>query len=50
MNKISIGGKVPQFNLPATGDQTIKLSNCQSLRGRILFCIFIQKTVRLVAH
>ena len=40
MSKISIGKKVPQFSIPATGDQTIKLSE---LRGKNIVLYFYPK-------
>lgn len=40
MSKISIGKKVPQFSLPATGNQTIKLSN---LKGKNIVIYFYPK-------
>jgi len=40
MSKVSIGKKVPQFNLPATGDQTIKLSE---LKGKNIVLYFYPK-------
>ena len=40
MSKVSIGKKVPQFSLPATGDQTIKLS---TLKGKNLVLYFYPK-------
>jgi thioredoxin-dependent peroxiredoxin len=40
MSKVSIGKKVPQFSLPATGDQTIKLSE---LKGKNIVLYFYPK-------
>ncbi|MGB1800025.1 MAG: thioredoxin-dependent thiol peroxidase [Gammaproteobacteria bacterium] len=40
MSKVSIGKKVPQFSLPATGDQTIKLSE---LKGKNIVIYFYPK-------
>jgi peroxiredoxin Q/BCP len=40
MSKVSIGKKVPQFSLPATGDQTIKLS---VLKGKNVVIYFYPK-------
>ena len=40
MSKVSIGKKVPQFNLPATGNQTIKLSG---LKGKNIVIYFYPK-------
>jgi thioredoxin-dependent peroxiredoxin len=40
MSKVSIGKKVPQFTLPATGDQTIKLSE---LKGKNIVLYFYPK-------
>ncbi len=40
MSKISIGKKVPLFKLPATGDQTIKLSD---LKGKNIVLYFYPK-------
>lgn len=40
MSKVSIGKKVPQFNIPATGDQTIKLSE---LKGKNIVLYFYPK-------
>ena len=40
MSKVSIGKKVPQFSLPATGDQTIKLSE---LKGKNIILYFYPK-------
>ena len=40
MSKVSIGKKVPQFSLPATGNQTIKLSG---LKGRNIVLYFYPK-------
>ena len=40
MSKVSIGKKVPAFSLPATGDQTIKLS---ALKGKNIVLYFYPK-------
>ena len=40
MSKVSIGKKVPQFSLPATSNQTIKLSG---LKGRNIVLYFYPK-------
>lgn len=40
MSKVSIGKKVPQFSLPATGDQTIELSE---LKGKNIVIYFYPK-------
>ena len=40
MSKVSIGKKVPAFTLPATGDQTIKLS---ALKGKNIVLYFYPK-------
>jgi len=40
MSKVSIGKKVPQFSLPATGDQTFKLSE---LKGKNIVLYFYPK-------
>lgn len=40
MSKVSIGKKVPQFSIPATGDQTIKLSE---LKGKNIVLYFYPK-------
>ena len=40
MSKVSIGKKVPQFSLPATGNQTIKLSE---LKGKNIVIYFYPK-------
>ena len=40
MSKVSIGKKVPSFSLPATGDQTIKLSE---LKGKNIVLYFYPK-------
>ena len=40
MSKISVGKKVPQFKLPATGDQTIKLSD---FKGKNVVLYFYPK-------
>ena len=40
MSKVSIGKKVPAFSLPATGDQTIKLSG---LKGKNIVLYFYPK-------
>ena len=40
MSKVSIGKKVPAFSLPATGDQTIKLSE---LKGKNIVIYFYPK-------
>lgn len=40
MSKVSVGKKVPDFNLPATGDQKIKLS---SLKGKNVVLYFYPK-------
>jgi peroxiredoxin Q/BCP len=40
MSKVSIGKKVPAFSLPATGDQTIKLS---TLKGKNIVLYFYPK-------
>ncbi len=40
MSKVSIGKKVPQFSLPATGEQTIKLSE---LKGKNIVLYFYPK-------
>ncbi len=40
MSKVSIGKKVPQFSLPATGGQTIKLSE---LKGKNIVLYFYPK-------
>jgi thioredoxin-dependent peroxiredoxin len=40
MSKVSIGKKVPQFSLPATGNQTIKLSD---LKGKNIVIYFYPK-------
>ncbi len=40
MSKVSIGKKAPQFSLPATGDQTIKLSE---LKGKNIVLYFYPK-------
>jgi len=40
MSKVSIGKKVPQFSLPATSDQTIKLSE---LKGKNIVIYFYPK-------
>ena len=40
MSKVSIGKKVPAFTLPATGDQTIKLS---ALKGKNIILYFYPK-------
>lgn len=40
MSKVSLGKKVPQFSLPATGNQTIKLSE---LKGKNIVLYFYPK-------
>jgi peroxiredoxin Q/BCP len=40
MSKVSVGNKVPQFKLPATGDQTIKLSD---FKGKNVVLYFYPK-------
>lgn len=40
MSKVSIGKKVPQFSAPATGEQTIKLSD---LKGKNIVIYFYPK-------
>ncbi|GJM05653.1 MAG: peroxiredoxin [marine bacterium B5-7] len=40
MSKVSIGKKIPAFTLPATGDQTIKLS---ALKGKNIVLYFYPK-------
>ena len=40
MSKVAIGKKVPAFSLPATGDQTIKLSQ---LKGKKIIIYFYPK-------
>jgi thioredoxin-dependent peroxiredoxin len=40
MSKVSIGKKVPSFSIPATGDQTIKLSD---LKGKNFVLYFYPK-------
>ena len=40
MSKVSIGKKVPQFSLPATGEQIIKLSE---LKGKNIVLYFYPK-------
>ncbi len=40
MSKVSIGKKAPQFSLPATGEQTIKLSE---LKGKNIVLYFYPK-------
>ena len=40
MSKVSIGKKVPQFSVPATGDKTIKLSD---LKGKNIVIYFYPK-------
>jgi thioredoxin-dependent peroxiredoxin len=40
MSKVSIGKKIPAFSLPATGDQTIKLS---TLKGKNIVLYFYPK-------
>jgi len=40
MSKVSIGKKVPAFTMPATGDQTIKLS---ALKGKNIVLYFYPK-------
>lgn len=40
MSKVSIGKKVPKFSLPATGDQTVRLS---ALKGKNIVLYFYPK-------
>ena len=40
MSKVSVGNKVPQFKLPATGDQAIKLSD---FKGKNIVLYFYPK-------
>lgn len=40
MSKVSVGKKVPDFTLPATGDQTVKLSG---LKGKNIVLYFYPK-------